>query len=320
MAAPLNTCTAIEQLGVVRFLWAKDMATKDIHNEMLPMYCEHCLSHQAVHNWVQKFSEGRTSIEDEHRVGLPVEIATPATLQRVEDIRADKRITIDAVAISVVCSHGQAYNMMHERLGFHKVCSRWVPRQLTPQHKSQRMDLSLQHLQLSRFITGDESWVHHYEPEMNGASMQWKHPASPAHKKFKMTPLAGKVMLMVLWDCQGVLLTEFQQRDHTITSALYCTILAKLCAAIRRKLPGLLTKGMLLPHNNAWSDWHYEDHSANQTAVMLRSFRWEILQHPPYSLDLALTDFHLFGPLKQHLSGGHFLDDDVVERAVCAWF
>ena len=69
MAAPLSTCTKIEQRGVVRFLWAKNMEAKDIHKEMLPMYGEHCLSHRAVHNWVQKFSEGRTSIEDENRVG-----------------------------------------------------------------------------------------------------------------------------------------------------------------------------------------------------------------------------------------------------------
>ena len=67
MAAPLSTCTKIEQRGVVRFLWAKNMEAKDIHKEMLPMYGEHCLSRQAVHNWVQKFSEWRTSIEDEHR-------------------------------------------------------------------------------------------------------------------------------------------------------------------------------------------------------------------------------------------------------------
>jgi len=59
----------------VRFLWAKGTAAKDIHKEMLPMYGEHCLSRQAVHNWVQKFSEGWTSIKDEHRVGRPVEIA-----------------------------------------------------------------------------------------------------------------------------------------------------------------------------------------------------------------------------------------------------
>jgi len=37
----------IEQLGVVWFLWAKDMAAKDIHKEMLPMYGERCLSRQA---------------------------------------------------------------------------------------------------------------------------------------------------------------------------------------------------------------------------------------------------------------------------------
>ena len=68
MAAPLNTCTTIEQRGVVRFLWAKDVAAKDIHKEMLPMYGKHCLSRQAVHNWVQNFTEGWTSIEEEHRV------------------------------------------------------------------------------------------------------------------------------------------------------------------------------------------------------------------------------------------------------------
>jgi hypothetical protein len=38
MAESLNTCTAIQQRGVVRFLWAKNMdAAKDIHKEMLPI-------------------------------------------------------------------------------------------------------------------------------------------------------------------------------------------------------------------------------------------------------------------------------------------
>ena len=82
MAASLNTCTTIEQRGVVCFLWEKSMEVKDIHTEMLPMYGEHCLLRQAIHNWVQKCSEGRTSIEDEHRAGRPVEIATPETFRQ----------------------------------------------------------------------------------------------------------------------------------------------------------------------------------------------------------------------------------------------
>jgi hypothetical protein len=60
------------------FLWAKGTAAKDIHKEMLPMYGEHCMSRQAIHNLVQQFSEGGTIIEDSHRVGWSVEIATPA--------------------------------------------------------------------------------------------------------------------------------------------------------------------------------------------------------------------------------------------------
>ena len=177
----------------------------------------------------------------------------------------------------------------------------------------------MQHLQryqdeademLSRTVTGDESWVHHYKPETKCASMKWRHPASPARKKFKVTPSAGKVMLMVFWDCQRVLLTEFQQREHTIMSASHYTILTKLRAAIRRKRPDLLTKGMLLQHDNA----HL--HSANQATVTLRSFKREVLQHPPHSSELTPSDFHLFGPLKQHLSGESFPDHDVDERAV----
>jgi len=71
---------------------------------------------------------------------------------------------------------------------------------------------------------------------------------------------------------------------------------------------------VLLLYDNA------RHHSANQTTATLRSFKWEVLQHPPYNPDLSPSDFHLFGPLKHHLSGERFPDDDAVERAVCAWF
>jgi len=121
-------------------------------------------------------------------------------------------------------------------------------------------------------------------------------------------------MLMVFWDCQGILLNKFQQCDHTVRSASYCTILMKLCAAIHQKRLGLLAKRMLLLHDNALP------HSANQTTAMMRSFKWEVLQHPPYSPNLVPSDFHFFGPLKQHLSGECYPYDDTVERAVCAWF
>jgi hypothetical protein len=45
-----------------------------------------------------------------------------------------------------------------------------------------------------------------------------------------------------------------------------------------------------------------------------------ILDHPPYSPDLALSDFHLFLHLKKHLAGKKFDDDDEVQEEVMTWF
>ena len=47
---------------------------------------------------------------------------------------------------------------------------------------------------LSRIITGDETWVHHHDPETKQASMQWKHKGSPTPKKCCVQQSAGKIM------------------------------------------------------------------------------------------------------------------------------
>ena len=44
-----------------------------------------------------------------------------------------------------------------------------------------------------------------------------------------------------------------------------------------------------------------------------------MLPHPPYSPDLAPSDFHLFGPLKDAMRGTRFEDDESVIRAVRTW-
>jgi hypothetical protein len=58
MATVLEECTIEEQRCVVRFLWAKGLNAKDIHEDVFPVYCGKCLSRKAVQNWVEKFSQG----------------------------------------------------------------------------------------------------------------------------------------------------------------------------------------------------------------------------------------------------------------------
>jgi hypothetical protein len=64
-------------------LWAKGLYANDIHKEMFTIYSEKYLSHKAVHNWLEIFSQGCSKVSDDARPGCPVEIATEAIVQRV---------------------------------------------------------------------------------------------------------------------------------------------------------------------------------------------------------------------------------------------
>ena len=85
--------------------------------------------------------------------------------------------------------------------------------------------------------------MYHYEPESKRQSMQWKHPLSPADKKFKTQASSGKVLLTFCWDANGPVLVHFQEKGQTVTSAQYSDMLVNdLKPAIRSKCWELLSK------------------------------------------------------------------------------
>lgn len=309
----------MEVRAVIRYEWARGTSVSVIHERLQTVYGEQVMSRQRVGRWCCMFSEGRQSVEDEGRSGRPSTSTNENNIARVQDmVLADRRITVSDVASTLRIGRAQAHHMLHDVLGYRKVSARWVPRDLTPDHKSARMGISLDHLMryaregnefLFRIITGDETWVHHFTPETKAASMTWKHPSSPVRKKFKVSPSAGKVMATVFWDAKGVILLDFLHKG-TINAARYCDTLTKLRSAIRRKRPGLLSQGVVLLDDNA------TPHRATLTKDQIRCFGWERLDHPAYSPDLAPSDFHLFPALKAALSGRHFQNNAEVEQAV----
>ena len=91
----------------------------------------------------------------------------------------------------------------------------------------------------------------------------------------------------------------------TINADRYCSTLSLLRAAIRKKRRGILDIDVIILHDNA------RPHVANKTVQKLRKFHWEFLEHPPYSPDLAPSDFHFFSLLKKFLAGQRFTCDVV---------
>ncbi|KAJ4425650.1 hypothetical protein ANN_27846 [Periplaneta americana] len=60
-------------------------------------------------------------------------------------------------------------------------------------------------------------------------------------------------------------------------------------------------------------------HTAASTRQLLDQFGWEIFDHPPYSPDLAPSDFHLFTKLKDFLGGTRFGSDEELKKTVNTW-
>ena len=142
--------------------------------------------------------------------------------------------------------------------------------------------------------------------------MEWRHVNSPSKKKFKMPPSAGKVMCTVFWDRKGVILLDFLELGQTINSYRYSATLTKLKARISRVRPA--KKTTFLPQND-----NARPHTSLKTVEHIANLGWTVLPHPPYSLDLAPSDFHLFGPMKDGLRGQYFPNNDAVIQAVKQW-
>jgi hypothetical protein len=60
-------------------------------------------------------------------------------------------------------------------------------------------------------------------------------------------------------------------------------------------------------------------HTANATVNKITDLHFECLPHPSYSLDLALSDYHVLGPLEEAFGGKKFCTDDEVKEAVHNW-
>jgi len=104
---------------------------------------------------------------------------------------------------------------------------------------------------LERIVTGDETWIHHYEPDSKHQNAEWKHPHSPAKKKFRTDPTAGKLTFQFL-GLTRLLLEHYQERGSTVTSAGYSEMLCdKLKPAIQSKQRGILLEGVVLLGDNA---------------------------------------------------------------------
>jgi len=104
---------------------------------------------------------------------------------------------------------------------------------------------------MRRFITMDETWIHHYILESKQQSEQWTEAGCSAPKKTRSVLSAGKVMASVFCDAEGILFIDYLENGKTITGEYYSNLLTRLDEKNCEKRAGLQKKKIIFYQVNA---------------------------------------------------------------------
>jgi histone-lysine N-methyltransferase SETMAR len=286
-----------------------DHKTTEATNNICHTMGQGIISTRTAQRWFNQFTNGNFDLDDSSRSGRPVEVDLDELKQLIED---DPRLTTRYLADQLGCSHTTVETYLN-KLGKTWKYGAWIPHELSAHQLQYRldvcMDLMTSHRNyewLGNLITGDEKWVLYINYTRK---RQWLSAGQTGTVTPKGDLHPKKVMLCVWWGVKGIIYWELLPDGCTVTADLYCQQLDR----VAQKLKGKQDRVYFL-HDNA------RPHIAKSTREKLLKLGWVTIPHPPYSPDLAPTDYHLFRSLSNHLREKKFDDESSLKTDLTDFF
>ncbi len=301
-----------EQRVNLKFLVKSGKSPIEAWRELRSVFGDETICKTQVRFWHKRFREGDNETVDKPRSGRPQSRHTAENIETIRGlVQSDARMSLKELSECTGLLTHLIRTVLKKDLQLRRCCAKFIPRTLTEAQQWTRMTVCDDNIKrlcssddpeqfLHRIITGDETWVSTYENESKERTTAWVAPNDLRPKKPLRDPVK-KTMLTLFFDCKGVVMIEFLKPGDKIDSQTYVKTIAKLKECIRRKRPELWSeKKFILHHDNA------SPHTSFDTLKKFREWNIDILEHPPYSPDLAPCDFSLFPKLKKELCGRKF--------------
>ncbi|PRD24900.1 UNVERIFIED_CONTAM: Histone-lysine N-methyltransferase SETMAR [Trichonephila clavipes] len=103
--------------------------------------------------------------------------------------------------------------------------------------------------------------------------------------------------------------------QQTMKKVMYAVSFKAIKLKLQKtKFSKKLIRELMLHHDNTSS------HTAGLTVEFLKQIQIKVIEHPTYSLDLAMCDFRLFYNLKKNLRRHLFHSEEDIDVAINAFF
>lgn len=294
---------------------------KQLMTELSTAYGPSCVSYDTVRRWKKKFESGVECIKNAPKSGRPKSASRNEIVSKIKDIiEGDARFTVRDIARKVGISLSTVHFILKKHLKVRKISARWVPHLLTDEQKRQRVKVAKKLLQMfpkydkkqfANVVTGDETWVHYFEPVRKVSNKIWatKHNKRPIIAKRSLS--AKKVLYAIFFSGEGVAIKVPVKKGKSITGKYYKdVVLKKLKKYYKKRRPVTGFKHIRLLHDNAPA------HTSAIVSAFLKKEKVTVLPQPPYSPDLAPCDFFLFPKLKSFLAGRKYKSRQALGSAI----
>lgn len=265
--------------------------------------------------WFARFKSGDFVTEDKDR---------PGQVKMFEDTEMEALLEQDPSQTQGELAEALGVNQPTiskrlKALGMIRKVGNWVPYELKPRDVERRFFTCEELLKrqkrkgfLNRIVTGDEKWIKYDNPKRRAT---YGYPGHASTSTARPNIHAEKVMLCIWWDQLGVVYYELLKPNETITGAVYRRQLMRLSRALREKRPLYAERHnkVILQHDNA------RPHVAAPVKTYLETLKWDVLPHPPYSPDIAPSDYHLFRSMQHDLADQRFSNHEDVSKWLDSW-
>ena len=302
------------QKDLIQNLYQEGKGFDEIQKELKKQFGEHAYKTTAIYKHIREAKLGPSEEEQiEHHGNLPDDQLLIRISQEVEN---NEFFSVRSLAKKLNSQPSLIYRYLTQYLGLVFKNTRWIPHSLNFLQKNERMKQSAKLFSILKkskhngyrdIITGDQSWfLYNYSPK---GAWVFGDEDPPVFSNSRINN--EKIMITVIWGVHGTYIVDMLPEGEHLNSIYFA-----------KNILGPLEdqKDEIWPGRGKHKIWLHLDncrvHNSKYVQDEMKKTCFKRAPHPPYSPDIAPSDFFLFGYVKEKLRGESFKERNELYQAI----